>query len=100
MKTLHKEIEGILREYPKTRDSNEQLYGRYLLQHGISTMSVNTFFMTFPKQNVASFESVTRCRRKLVEMYPELGASEEVQEMRDNRQLEMFGYSKGGKDDF
>ena len=94
LKTLQAEIKEILTKYEKTRDSNELLYGRYLQNHGVTMVTVNTFFNRFTDYKVASFESVTRCRRKIVEQNPELGASSEVQELRDERQLEFFGYSK------
>lgn len=95
LKTLQAEVKSILTDYPKTRDSNELLYGRYLQNHGVTMVTVNTFFNRFTDYKVASFESVTRCRRKIAEEHPELGASPEVQELRDERQLEMFGFSKG-----
>ena len=94
LKTLQAEIKEILTKYEKTRDSNELLYGRYLQNHGVTMVTVNTFFNRFTDYKVASFESVTRCRRKIVEQNPELGASSEVQKLRDERQLEFFGYSK------
>ena len=94
LKTLQAEIKEILTKYEKTRDSNELLYGRYLQNHGVTMVTVNTFFNRFTDYKVASFESVTRCRRKIVEQNPELGDSSEVQELRDERQLEFFGYSK------
>lgn len=93
IKTLEQEVREILTEYPKSRDSNEYLYGIYLGKHGISIQSVNSFFMGFGKYDVSSFESVTRARRKIVEKDTSLGASEEVKKMRLERQYDMFDYA-------
>ena len=95
IKTLEQEVREILTDNPKARDSNEYLYGIYLAKHGISIQSVNSFFMGFAKYDVSSFESVTRARRKIVEHDPSLGASEEVKQMRLERQYGMFDYAKG-----
>lgn len=94
IKTLEEEVREILIGYPKSRDSNEYLYGTYLAKHGITIQSVNSFFMGFEKLGVSSFESVTRARRKIVEKDPSLGASEEVKQMRLERQFDMWDYAK------
>ena len=94
IKTLEEEVREILIGYPKSRDSNEYLYGKYLAKHGITIQSVNSFFMGFEKLGVSSFESVTRARRKIVEKDPSLGASDEVKQMRLERQFDMWDYAK------
>ena len=94
IKTLEEEVREILIGYPKSRDSNEYLYGTYLAKHGITIQSVNSFFMGFEKLGVSSFESVTRARRKIVEKDPSLGASDEVKQMRLERQFDMWDYAK------
>ena len=95
MITLEQEVRQILEEHPKARDSNEYLYGIYLAKHGVSIQSVNSFFMGFDRFKVSSFESVTRARRKIVEKDPSLGASEDVQQIRLERQFDMWDYGKG-----
>lgn len=94
IKTLEEEVREILINYPKSRDSNEYLYGTYLAKHGITIQSVNSFFMGFEKLGVSSFESVTRVRRKIVEKDPSLGASEEMMQVRLDRQFDMWDYAK------
>ena len=94
IKTLEQEVREILESNPKARDSNEYLYGFYLAKHGISIQSVNSFFMGFSKFGVSSFESVTRARRKIVEKNPALGASDEVRQIRTERQFDMWDYGK------
>lgn len=100
MKTLEKEIHALLLSKPETRDSNETLYAYYLHQHLVYSdpVSVVAFFLDFRKyreEGISSFESVTRCRRKLVEKYPQLAPSKEVQEKRKERQMDMWDYAKG-----
>jgi len=48
------------------------------------------------KYKLPSFESVVRARRKVVEKYPELQASEEIKELRDNQEQMYFDYGIGG----
>lgn len=45
------------------------------------------------KSNGISFESITRCRRKLQEKYPEL-KNEEIAKMRNAKQKQFINYSK------
>ena len=94
MITLEQEVRQILVDNPKARDSNEYLYGVYLAKHGVSIQSVNSFFMGFDRFKVSSFESVTRARRKIVEKDPSLGASDDVRQMRLERQFDMWDYGK------
>ena len=95
LKTLKAEVKEILEKYPSSRDSDEILYGAYLGRHGVSTISVATFFYNFNKYNVSDFESVTRIRRKLVEENPRLGPSDKVKEMRHERQMDFYDFIKG-----
>lgn len=97
MLTLENEIHSLLIRYPETRDSNEKLYAYYLMSHRteFNVPDVIDFFLGFKKYKVSSFESVTRCRRKIVEKHPELGASPAVQEKRQEQQFDIWDYAKG-----
>lgn len=97
LKTLKAEIRQILTAHPETRDSDEKLYASYLARRGITTISVATFFNNFNRYNVSDFESVTRCRRKIVEENPELGPSEKVKELRYERQVDIYDFIKGNR---
>lgn len=95
LKTLKDEVRHILETYPETRDSDEKLYATYISSHGVGVVSVIYFFNNFNKYNVSDFESVTRCRRKIVEEHPELRPSKEIEELRYGRQVEFFDFAKG-----
>lgn len=94
MRTLEQEITEILEHNKRSRDSNEVLYAVYLSKHGITMPSVWSFFTEFERYKVSSFESVTRARRKIVEKNPRLGASEEMKQIRIDREYDMWDYAK------
>ena len=93
--TLKDEVRHILETYPETRDSDEKLYDSYISRHGVGIVSVHYFLTHFNDYHVSDFESVTRCRRKLVEEDPALGPSEEIKELRYERQVEIYDWVKG-----
>ena len=95
LRTLKSEVEWLLANYPDMRDSDEKLYAGYLSRHGITTISVASFLNNFNEYDVSDFESVTRCRRKLVEENPALAPSKKIQALRDERQVEFFDFVKG-----
>ncbi len=75
-------VEDLLNEDPRTRDSDKFLIWKILIAKGIH-IDFNKF-MELP-----SFESITRCRRKLQEDNDELKANFNVQQNR-NEQMAMF----------
>lgn len=94
LKTLKEEIKFLLENHPTLRDSDEKLYASYLSRHGIGTISVATFLNNFNNYGVSDFESVTRCRRKIVEENPELSPSEKVRDMRAERQMDFLDLAR------
>lgn len=94
-KTIMDEVEAILVNDERARNSDMVLYGLYLTNKNISTVSVVTFCINFSRYNVASFETISRCRRKLQETKPYLRATQIVQEMRDERQGSFFDFARG-----
>ena len=78
-------VKQILEENEQTRNSDIELYNAYLsLKLGISP-----YFITFgdvmnmvSNGEIASIESVGRCRRKCQELYPELRATVSVRRAR------------------
>lgn len=95
MRTIMEEVEEILVKDPRARNSDEFLYGMYLNSKGVGLVSVVTFNINFAKYNVASFGTVSRARRKIQELRPELQASKEVQEMRNELQGSFFDFARG-----
>ena len=54
------------------------------------------YFLNYKEHKLPTFESVSRCRRKLQAEYEELRPSEEVQEARLNETSEYIDYAIGG----
>lgn len=78
-----KVIEGILRDYPSTRDSDNLLYAFYLNKNGYSKRMAWWDIVTLvERKEISSIESIGRMRRKLQEMYKELRASSQVEAAR------------------
>ncbi len=71
-------VEAELRADPRTRNSDKFLIWRILISYGIHIDFDK--FMELP-----SFESITRCRRKLQETYSELAANFNVQQERNEK---------------
>jgi hypothetical protein len=74
-----------LKQAPEARNSDNTLYILVLkalgLQRGIdiSSMSVLSFFMRMKELGIPSIETVGRCRRKIVELHPELAGNSTVE---------------------
>lgn len=83
---LTEKIKNILNKYPKTRDSDIELYARYLkieLPEEFSTLLVINMLKLIKVGKIYSFDSISRCRRKLQEENKELRGNfyEEKQEL-------------------
>lgn len=99
LRTISREVEEILVKYPEARSSDEILYGIYLCGKEVDFTNVIIFFREFAriseKKNIASFGTVSRARRKVQEQHPELHASQEVEEGRDDLQGTFFDFARG-----
>ena len=82
MKTYDK-VKQILTDYQDARDSDHKLLWRYMdeMQNGDGPRFM-VDFLTWDTFTKTPIETITRCRRKLQELYPELRATEEVQKAR------------------
>ena len=69
--TLESEIEFILSEHEKTRGDDMALYLAYLCSHDVGILKVFSDKVYRVSHGISSFESVSRCRRRLQEKYPE-----------------------------
>lgn len=93
IKTLEATIEALLRKYPKLRGNDRKLYLAYLWKKGYPLdVTIKDFFNddTYP-----SYESVTRCRRKLQERFPELLPEKEIREERKRNKERYLDYARG-----
>lgn len=88
-------VHQILLNVPSTRKNDFILYAYVLYKHGVDlNMKLKDFFMGAKVLHLPAFETVSRCRRKLQEKYPEL-IDKETAEKRYNARLDFFDYSKG-----
>jgi hypothetical protein len=57
-------------------------------------MTVADFFTNRKKYGLPTFESVSRCRRKAQEEFPDLRPPKKIQEARTKREEEFYNWSK------
>ena len=76
LKNLENKVKPILEEIPETRDSYELLYYVYAVKElGLGKKDILTYdniFYGIEKDILSSFESVSRCARKIKEKEPSL----------------------------
>ena len=74
MKDHYTEVRAILIKWPKSRDDDMLLYALFLAENHLVS-SDETFYKvmsTAKARNIPSYESVTRTRRKVQELEPDL----------------------------
>lgn len=80
----------------RARDCDNTLYGQVLLDLGFDlNISLRDFLKGNYEQDIPSFKSVERARRKLQEIHPELQGTQK--ENRYNETSEYIAYNKTGK---
>lgn len=88
-----------LQQYPETRTDDFLLILRvYALsnkavKHSCYNETFAAVLLNHKELNLISFESITRCRRKLQVMYPELQAPKEIQIFRTNETATYIEYA-------
>lgn len=91
IKDAEKKVEYILSEIPETRKDDFILIAVfkdfYFNGYTMEQCMLNHNELGFP-----SFETITRCRRKIQAKYPEL-ANSKVQEMRADREQDFKAYA-------
>lgn len=92
--TLHKRVLGILCEDPSTRNSDTQLYIKYISKFYGTRFLNQPFVITFTDSTLPKFESIGRVRRKLQELYPHLKADENVEAAKEVMEGEYKEYAK------
>ena len=70
------EVEKFLTEYPVLRDDDEKLmantWGMYIGETDLDNMSGRDVLSALSEGKLPSYESISRCRRKLQEQHPNL----------------------------
>lgn len=87
LKSIQDRVLHLLKNHPKLRESDSKLVANYwyyeLLTKGIPLESITSkeLLQMFADKKLSSFESISRCRRKLQEKYPELqGVNHELKQ--------------------
>lgn len=66
-------VKDILAKHPNTRDNDFVLYAWVLYYKGINlNQSLRKFLATASKSDVPAFATITKCRRTLQGIYPQL----------------------------
>lgn len=93
-------VKVILMADPKTRNSDNLLYIRFLDELGkvrkqnYIRMSMIEFFGNMAALDVPSIETVGRCRRKLQEKHPELKSNDMVTRFRAAKEQEFRDFAR------
>jgi uncharacterized protein with PIN domain len=95
VKNTEQYVLDILTRNMRAREDDFILYGAVLKQLGydLKNTSLYDFLANAKKDNVPSFETVTRCRRKLCENNKDL-VGKNIEEYRNHKQDEFVEYSK------
>ena len=94
IKTMHNRVMEVLVSYPATRSSDKlliaEVYRRFYDTYR------EPFYVVMGNSDLPSFETITRCRRKIQEEHEELRAVDPVEKERINRQIDFIEYAQGG----
>lgn len=84
LNTMSEKVKEILTNKPKTRDDDNILFAHYLNSLGVSVCKTSYWEVSqrIVSGELLSLESVGRVRRKVQELYPELGGSAEKRKIR------------------
>ena len=102
LKQLKEIVIETLKQFDFTRGDDDLLYLNVLIkldakiptENLIVDMRLADFFTNRKRYGFPSFESVSRCRRKAQEEFPELRPSEKVQAARLKQEEEFYNWSK------
>lgn len=96
LNTLQAQVEQILKTSQQARDNNNILIYAVFKLYGVeATDNVATMFLKLIDKKLPSFESITRARRKVVELHPELDASENIKRAREYTEKEYEAFARG-----
>lgn len=89
-------VKDILTLYPQARNSDMYLTFRVWESENPTILDYRCGFSikNFTMFGVSSFESISRCRRKLQSEFPELRADLEVQQARQEKELDYLAIAR------
>ena len=101
LKKLNKLVIQVLKDFEFTRGNDDLLYLNVLILVDskanntklITTMTLSEFYTNRQRCCFPSFESVSRCRRKIQEEHPELKPSKRGQEARKRQEEKFYNYA-------
>ena len=93
IKTIHNKVMQVLLDNPQARSSDKvlisEVYSRFY------DVCNEPFWMVMEGMpELPSFETITRCRRKIQETHEDLRAVDPVEKERINRQIDFIEYAK------
>ena len=102
LKKLKNIVVEILRENKETRGDDDILYKYVLIKINVLSgnknlivkIQVGTFFDIRKRYGFPSYESVSRCRRKAQEEFPDLRPPKKIQEARRMQEEMFYDFSK------
>ena len=96
LKKLSEIIKTLLLKSENCRSSDDFLYCEVIknIYPNILNLTAEQFFYKRKNYKIPSFESVSRCRRKLQEEHPELRLPKKVQEARQIQEEKFYNFAK------
>ena len=105
LNTIKELVEQLLTESEKLRGDDDLLYLSVIrivhphwnnahINTNIENAPIGEFFKMRKSAKLPTFESVTRCRRKVQEERPDLKPCEKIQEARKEQEEEFYNFSK------
>ena len=91
-------VKGCLEQIPETRNSDNKLI--YAVYRKLGMDMNETFRNVINKVmdgQLPAFASITRAKRKVVELYPELDCDKKVREFRDEQQMQYKALARVGR---
>ena len=89
-------VHAILLDKVATRSDDKLLYYWVLHEEGFNTgISIDRFLLS--ASEYPNYDSITRCRRKLQEKYPELRPAKNEQIRREEAEQDFRAYARGEK---
>lgn len=102
---LYSLVKKLLQEKEELRGDDDLLYLEIIkkihphwnngrITTDIENATIGEFFISRKSAKLPTFESVTRCRRKVQEERPDLKSCKNIQEARTRREEEFYNWSK------
>lgn len=85
----------VLKNYESTRSDDRLLYLWVLREERFSTVIPLENYLLGRCHNYPNYDTITRCRRKLQERFPELRPSKSEQARREEAEIDFRRYARG-----